>query len=496
MGAFHSATVRVLGGIGLASFFALQPAFASPAFTLEEAIAGAIRNNPDFAADSLDCELAKIELKRAQDRYGLVLSLDSGINQSVRPTSSSLSGGTRLDEISDNLDLALKQSLVSNGEIGLTFANGLATTNSTFTTINPAYTPKLTLSYSQPLLRDAWTGALLVRKADLASQLARLTTRDKLMKLVADTSCAYWDLISVREAQALLERSLVTSRALLQANMAKEASGFLAKIDVVQARASVAATEADLLDAERQVLNSEDRLRRLILPADASAGWLEDLIPADKPDFRPKKLDFPSVRKVALERRPDYRAALLEIESRRCEADEAKSGTLPGLNLKVSSGVTQLSDRYAKAVGDLGALQNYFVSAGVSLELPVSRPSQRDAYEKSLLALAQSELRASAAERQLFNDLRKAFRNVEIGAKRMEAAQVAKDLARQQLEAEMDKLNLGLSTNFQVITYQKSLDETSLKANNSLVDGIKAEIELKRLEGTLLDGMNLSEVLK
>lgn len=480
----------------IALLIAALPARADTELTLNEAIARAIAHNIDFAADRLDRDQAELSLRQARDRYGLDFTVSSGTNQNVSPSSSTLSGVSQLSNNKDSLNLALSQSLSTNGTLGLNFNNGLSTTNDVTSAINPAYSPSLSLGFNQPLLRDAWTGTKLIRQADIGLSKARLALRDRVMRLVTDTASAYWDLVSQRESYAVLQRSLEASKQLLAANQAKEKSGFLAQIDVVQAQASVASTETDLLDQERQVLNAEDRLRRLILSPDDAEGWQGKLVPTDLPTFRPEVHPFDAVRQTSLAHRPDYLSALLDVEARRIDTAIARQGMLPGLALNLNGGVQQLSNQYGQAVSNLGTLQNYFVSAGLTFDLPVTRPTTRDAYDKAALSLRQTELRAKAAERQLFTDLRQDLRNVEIGAKRLAASQAARELAAKQLEAEREKLDLGLSTNFQVITYQKALDDASLRANNALIEAIKAEIELKRLMGTLLDGMPLPEDLR
>lgn len=466
-----------------------HPAQAAPTgWTLEAALRAAMVHNPELAAEGMDLAQALLEVRRAQDRQAPVMAVESGLNRTARPSGSVfLSGTSQIQETRQNYDLSLRQPLVTGGSLSLGFNNGIADTNSTKVDLNPAYVPKISVSYRQPLLRQAWEPARQERAAEIQARKAALQLRDRRMRLVTETAGAYWDLYAARESVALLARSREASRELLAANRAKEASGFLARIDVIQAEASLAATETELLEAQRRLANAEDRLRRLILPAEAPASWQEPLELTDVPRYLPRPRDAAGSRSLALARQFDVLAAQLDEAARELELESARQERLPQLQFEVSTGIEELSNQYAQAVGNLASGQNSYVSAGLSLELPLTRSSLEDAVMKAELARQQARLRAQAARMTLEIQLRQALRHLDSGARRLEAAESSQRLAQAQLEAETQKLALGLSTNFQVIMYQKARDEASLRAISTVVELVTAELELQRLEGTLLE---------
>jgi outer membrane protein TolC len=84
-----------------------------------------------------------------------------------------------------------------------------------------------------------------------------------------------------------------------------------------------------------------------------------------------------------------------------------------------------------------------------------------------------------------------ASRNVEMTAQQVEATRLAKSLAEEQLKAQTEKLNLGLTTNFQVLQFQSDFESASLAEVDAVVENIRAINQLQRAEGTLLEAVGL-----
>ena len=88
--------------------------------------------------------------------------------------------------------------------------------------------------------------------------------------------------------------------------------------------------------------------------------------------------------------------------------------------------------------------------------------------------------------------MRTAARNVESGSKRVAAARANVDLQRKKLEAEQKKFENGMSTSFEVLTFQNDLADAELAEIRAILDYTKALAELERAKGTLLEARGLA----
>ncbi len=486
--------VRSIASLALAT---AALALAAPAIAAEppvrvlklaDAVALAVAQNPELRSQVLEADVAQLDHLQAGHRYGLVMTAGPDVKRSIRPTSQTfLTGGvSRLEEWTQDYRMALKQDLVTGGDVGLSVGTNVFDTNSTRVDVNPAYTPGLTLDFRQPLLREWWTGGRQVEIARIGADQARSRARAQLMKLVADVEVAYWDLVAARQEIGVREQALGLVRTLLEANRAKAKAGLMAKLDVLQAEASLAVREGGYLSAQRELARAEDGLRRLIVPRFTDAAWQAPIVPADRPGFAPRGVTFDEAWQLAGTQRPDLAQADLEAAQRRTQLDQAGNRLWPKLDLMGSAGTTNLAGQFERAVGDMSQLRNYDVRAGVSMEWPLGPNVQRDEYAKSRLRVDQADLDIQAARQRAFVEVREAVRNVAIGAKRVEATALAKRLADAKLDAEQAKLKAGLSTNFQVLQFQDDFQEASLGEVRALVEYMQALTRLELAQGTLL----------
>jgi outer membrane protein TolC len=69
---------------------------------------------------------------------------------------------------------------------------------------------------------------------------------------------------------------------------------------------------------------------------------------------------------------------------------------------------------------------------------------------------------------------------------------VARELAEKKLLAEEEKLKVGLSTNFFVLTYQRDLSNARIAELRSIVDYVISVASLEKATGTNLKSRNIS----
>ncbi len=463
--------------------------------SLQAAIEQALKANLNLQVERLNPEITALELQRQRANYGLRAGAQALANQNVSPSNNSfISGGSILNQVRQNYNLFLEQDLATGGDLRIGLDNAIVNTNSTQADLNPAFTPRFSLSMNHPLLRNTFNG---LRELDLRENAvvgASWTLKDQAIDTVAQVQNAYWDLVLYRERLRVLSQSLAILEDLLNMNQEKQKAGFLSRIDVLQTEARIASSRAGLLDARRNLENTEDRLKQLLNPkAEASfVAWDSELLPIDQPEFKAYATAVEASYQTALQKRPDYQNLLLDLANRQLQTEIAAQNRLPLLNVQGSSGLESLDGSYPNALGKLFSLQTYFWSLGLNFEIPVIGNPYEAAYQQARLQQEQSQLRIDNRRQQIFREIRQAVRNVDLAAQQVAATGLAKQLSEEQLKAQTEKLNLGLTTNFQVLQFQSDFQSASLSEVNAVIAYIQAINQLQQSEGSLLDLLNLN----
>jgi outer membrane protein TolC len=456
--------------------------------SIGEAVEIALKNNLDLKIESYTPEIKQLDLQKIYDGYGFSVGFRPSLQNNVRKTSSSfLTGNTVSKDFSQSYDFFATKKLLSNGEISLNFDNGISSTNSTKTEINPAISPGLSLSFSQPILRNAWNGYRQVSIGKNETYASNLRLKAKAIDVVAQTKDAYWNLVLTRERLKVLEDSLNLTRALLKINQEKEKAGVIAKLEVLSTQATIASSEESLLQGKRSLDESEDALKKILNPSGANIDWDVHINTSGIPEITKVGTDFTNSFNRSLKNRPDYQAVLADKHTINLQAEIANQNRFPELTVNGSVGLNSLDKDYISALGNLFSLQTYNWNFGLNLEIPVIGNVNETTYKQVLLNEEKQDLTIENFKQSMINEVRTAIRNVEINQKRVEANKLSKKLMSEQVKAETEKLNLGMSTNYQVMQLQGDLQQTALNEVNARVEYLKSLDELSRVEGLSLE---------
>ncbi|MEK7433127.1 MAG: TolC family protein, partial [Cyanobacteriota bacterium] len=440
--------------------------------SLKYCIEEALINNLEFQYDQFDPKITKLGIQKIYDENSFIIGFQPSLRQGIKPVSNtSLSGINLLNEISQSYDFFTKKKLFSGGEISFNFENSLFSTNSPRYEINPSITPKIYTSFFQPLLKQ---GFVFEKKLIIAKNINKISNykiRKKASDLVLRIQNIYWNIISTQERLKVLENSLVLAKELLNVNIEKQKAGFLAKIDVLTTEANIASKKEGILQVQRDLEIYKYNLKRLI---NLKYDYNYDIELTDKPVFQDFTFNIKDNYENAINKRFDYQISLIELNIEETNLLLAEKNKLPALNFNGNLGLESLSNDYLKSLGSLFSFQNYFWNLGLSLELPIGDNIAQTNYQENLLTLEQNKKSLEGLKQNIFFDIKQAILDFEINKQRIEANKIAKELAFEQLKAETEKLNLGLSTNFQVLQYQKSYEEAGLNQVNSIIDYIKS----------------------
>jgi len=483
--------------------------------TLEDSIVKSLKNNLNVAAEVISPELAGASLSEAKQMYLPTFQLDYSGNRYEQPSTWSLQNvGTYIQKSLDS-GLSVAQQIPGGGSFTASMTYMRSKTNQLFQNFNPSYTGNLTFTFSQPLLRNfGWKVSrrqIIVAQNNLDVSNSQFKTT--LVNTVYAVEEAYWNLVYAKENLKTLEQSLQLGRDLLSKTKKEVEVGQKAPIEVLNAEATVARREADILQAEAMVKRRRDQLAVLLnLDADPATKGM-GIVPADQPSFKPFPITPEEALDKALARRPELESSKYMIETKKIDFTVAKNRLLPQLDLRVTKGSPGVSgDRLlylnddpfsGVVVGTIpGSMSQAFKDSfkflydnwtvGVTLSIPVGDVIGRANFNYAKLDLEQSQARLKSQEQQVTLEVNDAILGLETAAKSAQAYRIARELAEKQLEAEMKKLNVGLSTNYFVLQYQNDLANARSLELRALVEYKIAQANIAKVTGSTLETRNIT----
>ena len=130
--------------------------------------------------------------------------------------------------------------------------------------------------------------------------------RAEVIKIVSRLKSRYWNLVFALGDLEAKRLSLQLAYDLVKINEAQVNVGTLAPIEVLQAKATAASREVDIINAEQTVRNREDGLKRLLNISEGEhAIWNSAIVPTDTPLSSPQPVSLEESILRALENREE-----------------------------------------------------------------------------------------------------------------------------------------------------------------------------------------------
>jgi len=405
---------------------------------------------------------------------------------------------------SDTADFSvgLRKVLPFGASYDVSVSSSRQLTNSPFAPFNPRWTQVAGVEATLPLLKGGSTAANTATL--VVARHSREISVDAFEKTLADsvfqTTQAYWDLVFAIENKKVKEQTLEVALRLLEDNRRKFERGVVARIDVTQADAGVAAQQEGILTAEAAIQNAMDRLKRLVDP-----GLLRQevaIAPVDAPRGLEPELDEKAAVEKALEealaRRPELRQVQKQIQSQDVTIVKAGNDLLPRFDLTGRAFVFGTDDEFRGASHEASRTDFRELLVGFVFEYPLESSTARGTLNRAELEKRRLQLQSRNLENQVLVEVREAVRSIKTNEKRIEATRRARILAQEQLDGELTRRDQGLSTTFRVLDVQEDLVLARTNELKALIDYNLSWHKLHQTTGTLLDknGILLRENLQ
>jgi HAE1 family hydrophobic/amphiphilic exporter-1 len=475
-------TAVVILALCATTAWAQTPTASAPLrLTVDEAVKMALDHNPDLNADRLDPQISDTRVAAAAGAFRP--SITSGLNRNNQlqpPTSFLIPTATRTDAVTSSAGVS--QKLPWFGTSYSASWNTVHTdTNSFLTSYNPLLTSGLSVSLSQPLVRDLGIDSARqqLKTSQINRDIAGTRLRESLVHTTASVKSAYWNLVSAISNVDARQSALSLAQELTRVNKAKVDVGQSPPLDLLSAQAEVASDEEQLIIAQTAVREAEDRLRVLIFDPADKAMWTAPIEPIDEPPVATVTPDLNAAVTHALDARADLARARKDIDTAKVNVQYTDNQKLPDVRFNLSYqanalGGTQIirdtTNGFPGIIVGPGSITNFgsvvnqlFAHdyptwvAGVSVTYPIGRSSEEAASARAKLERQQAEERLKSNESKAIQQVRDAGWKIDMNAKRIATTRVARELADQRLDAERKRFEVGLSTSFFVIQAQRDL---------------------------------------
>ena len=423
--------------------------------------------------------------------------------------------------------------------------NTRGSTTSRATLFNPFVQSALFVSFTQELLNGfgLLPNTRFIRIARNNKKIADLAFQQQVITSVTQVQNLYWEFVFAREDVKVKQRSVELAEKLYNDNKRQVEIGTLAPIEVVRAEAEVARTRQDMIVSQTVQLQQQTLLMNAITKNQLTPALQGvEIVPTDVVAQPPQieVLPLQDAVKEAWEKRPDVRQSHLDLVNRDINVRATRNALLPVLSLSGQYGWTGLAGNsrtitsiptafvadpnspildvndnpvavnglpiftatptaFATTVtpsgfGGLGdALSGVFsndfptYSLQLNLSIPIRNRSAQADSARALLEQRQSETRLRQLQNSIVVDVRNTQIALEQDRARVAAAQKARILQEQTLNAEQKKYQLGASTIFFVIQAQRDLAQAQNVEVRALVDLVKAKIDFERALGRTLE---------
>lgn len=472
-------------------------------------------NNTDIAIQKYTVEFQKHAVTRAFARFDPALQASFSSTRTNNPATDVLAGAATVTQLNQPANFSYQQTLETGTQFNIGFLGSKSSSNSTFATWNPALNARLSLGFTQPLMRGrgGYVTRLPVMVARSRLRASEHSLRDQVMRLLAQAENAYWDVVNARENVKVQEQSLALRGEALERAQRELELGALSPLDIYQPQADHAAAEIQVSQARFQLAQAEDALRKQ-MGADLHPLYrtmpivlTETVLPPV--DARP--IDREASVDKALALRPDLKSAQENLTAGDFNIQLATNALRPDLSLTgsyISTGrggtfherqnvftddgtsatvVNVIPRGFGTALDQLFGFNFPTYSLGLTLRLPIRDRAAAANLADALVQKRLDSLRERNIEQSIRLEVLNAVSQVESSKEAVKLALVARDLAQKNLEAEQKKYELGTIVLFFVLDAQNRLTLAESRLLSESISYRRNLLNLLRVTGELLE---------
>ena len=302
------------------------------------------------------------------------------------------------------------------------------------------------------------------RRTSAAMAVAQARSEIAARGLVVTVVQSYYGFVVAQRKYATSQRAAAEAQNFFDISQKLERGGEVAHSDVIKAEIQYQQQQRDLQQAELEMNRTRLELAVLVFPDfNENFSVVDDL---QTPESLPA---FPEVQAAAARKNPDLRAATSALQAANQEVAMAWNGFLPSLSLDYFYGID--ANRFATRGFDPATgqpIRNLGYSAAATLQLPIwDWGSNRSKLKQADLRRDQARVELSFAQRQLLANLRTFYTEAQTARQQLESLSRSAELAADSLRLITLRYQSGEATVLEVVDAQNTLN----LARNAFNDG-------------------------
>ncbi|MGA8764788.1 MAG: TolC family protein [Candidatus Sulfotelmatobacter sp.] len=449
------------------------------------------------------------------------LQLDKNNTESV----SALSPVPVLAQNTYTADVAYTQGFHWGTAISAGFNNTHITTNSPTSLLTPELSSNFQFRITQNLLQGfgALPNLRFIHIAKNNREISDVAFRLQIITTVDQIENMYWDLVYAYENVRVQQEAVAYAQKALDDSKRQAQVGTVPPIQVVSAQSTVSTGQQNLILAQNNLQLQE------LLMKNALSRSIEDPVLAEADVIPTSTMQLPQEEPViptqdlinqALDHRSELVESRIDLNSRDLSSKAVRNAMLPTLDAFAyygGSGVGGVVNpaipncanttstfcfnpakapppfQSATTVGYGGTLNQLGNSTapdkgvGLTLNIPLRNREAQANQVRAELEYRQAQVRLHQLENQVRIEVRNAQFDVRQNRAAVQAAQSAFDFSDQTLNADQQKLKVGLTTQTAILQDASTLTTAESNLVSAKAAYEKSRIELDRATGLLLD---------
>jgi outer membrane protein TolC len=475
-----------------------------------------LENNLDIKVSRLNPVASEYAIRTNYRPFEATLTIDANMTSDGSRSRTQLTGVDSVSQFVNNFSVGYFDKFQSGTDLSLEFTVNRTATNDAFRTFNPAWFTTMRYQVTQHLLNGfgQTVNSRGIRVAKNNKTISEAQFERTLMDLVSQAEKSYWDLVFAAVDIKIKKDSLALAEKTQSDNEIQVQVGTLANVELVQSRTQVATRKEELIVSSFTQMQIQDQVKKVLSRSPDPGLVIANISPTqDATAPGPSDILPPAdAIRVALENRPERRQAVFELRNSEIEVRYARNQLLPILDVTGSythSGVggTEtlrgglgstapiigiIRGGAGDAFSDLFSNRSRGYALGFNLQIPIGNGSRQAEFSRVTVEQKTNEENIKAIDQQIALEVRNAITTVEMNKARVEAASVSRELAKEQLEAEQRRFELGASTVRFVLEEQRNYGQMQTNENAALVNYRKALVDYDRALGMTLRKNNVN----
>ena len=413
-------------------------------FDLFACLQYAVQNSRAYQTQMEDLYLAALDVTLQRHLF----DLRPFAQQSLNYTGAKPDNVDYQSALAATTSVGVRQKLPYGGEI---VAKALTTFVQTLTDhAADGDSAQLVLSGSIPLLRGAGMinlDPLISAERDVVYQVRAF--EDYRRSFAVDIASRYFRILTQQQGVVNRKLNLQNTRMLTERSQALFASGKSPYLDVQRALQNQLSAESDLVNSLAAYANAIDDFKQSLgMPIEDQL----DIVAVALDVNIPRTSEEDAVA-LAYQYRLALKTASDKIDDARRDVDIAKNLLLPSLDL---TGQANLANQpNSPALNSLNPVETY--SAGLTLDLPIDRVAERNAYRRSLISLERSQRSFISLKDAITTQVRDTIRGIRSAELNVAIQRRGIELAERRLDNSNLLLKQGKVGNREVVDAQTSL---------------------------------------